>query len=213
MPSTAQTAQQSALRVQIAVDSSPETITGITAANPPEVTVTTAPATGTIVEISGVVGMTELNGRAFVVTNTGGTTFTLNGVDATVYTAYSSGGSSYEHTFSKVGNVKDFDIQQDPATEVDVTNLDSTRKEYQIGLAGSWTMSANYDIDTSDTGQSEFEAAQNDGADRVFTLTLASGAVFAGLGYVQSTSATGSPDSVVSGTVSIRGTNQPSWFA
>jgi len=212
MPSTAQTAQQSALRVQTAVDATPETITDISSLAPPVVTVTTAPATGTVVEISGVVGMTEVNGRAFVVTNVSGTTFSLNGVDATGYTTYVSGGTSSEHTFTKVGNVKDFDIQQDESTEIDVTNLDSTRKEFQIGLAGSWTASCNYDIDNTDTGQSEFEVAQGDGQDRVFSLTLLSGAIFTGIGYVKSTSATGSPDAVVSGTVSIRGTGQPSWF-
>jgi len=213
MPSTAQSAQQSALRIQTAADASPETITAITKADPPEVTVSAAPATGTVVEISGVVGMTELNGRAFVVTNTAGTTFTLNGVDSTNYTTYASGGSSYAHTLTKVGNVKDFDIQQDEAAEYSRTNLDSVRQEFAVGLAGSWTATCNYDVDTSDTGQAEFEVAQDDGDDRVFTLTLASGSVFAGIGYVKSTSAAGSADSDVSGVVNIRGTGQPTWFA
>ena len=211
MPSTAQTAQQSALRVQTALGT-PLVISDITATDPPVVTTTAAPADGVIVEIAAVVGMTELNGRAFVCTNIDATTFSLDGVIASGYTAYGSAGTATPITMSKVGNVKDFDIQQDEATEIDVTNLDSSRKEFQIGLAGSWTASCNYDIDTSDTGQAEFESAQNDGLDRVFTLTLLSGAVFAGVGYVKSTSATGSPDAVVSGSVNIRGTGQPSWF-
>ncbi len=215
MPSSAQTAQQSALAIQTAAGTA-LVITGITAANPPVVSFTPGsdPANGTIIEIDGVVGMTELNGRTFVTDNlSAGVSFELKGVDATSYTAYGSAGTATPLTMSNVGNVKDFDIQQDPAGEIDVTNLASTRKEFQIGLAGSWTMSANYDVDTADTGQAEFEAAQNDGLNRGFSLTLASGSVFTGLGFVQSTSATGSPDSVVSGTVTIRGTNQPTWFA
>ena len=215
MPSTAQTAQQSALRIQTATGT-PLVITGITNASPAVVAFTagTDPVAGDIVEINGVVGMTEVNGRAFVVgTVVASTSFQLRGVDSTAYTTYVSDGTSTPITLSKVGNIKDFDIQQDEATEIDVTNLDSLRKEYLIGLAGSWTATSNYDIDTSDTGQAEFEAAQNDGENRVFTVTLLSGSVFAGLGYVKSTSASGSPDGVVSGTVNIRGTGQPTWFA
>jgi hypothetical protein len=112
-----------------------------------------------------------------------------------------------------LGNVKDFDIQQDPATDIDVTNLASTRKEWRTGLSGSWIMTASMDIDTTDVGQAELTDAQNDGLDRAFTLTLSDGKVFAGLGFVKNFSAAGSPDAVVGGQLSIRGTNQPSWFA
>jgi hypothetical protein len=69
------------------------------------------------------------------------------------------------------------------------------------------------DIDTTDVGQAELTDAQNDGLDRAFTLTLSDGKVFAGLGFVKNFSAAGSPDAVVGGQLSIRGTNQPSWFA
>jgi predicted extracellular nuclease len=59
---------------------------------------------GTIIMISGVVGMTELNGRAFVVANPGTNTFELKGVDATTYTAYASGGIATPQTMSAVGS-------------------------------------------------------------------------------------------------------------
>lgn len=213
MPSTAQSAQQSALRVETA-ELSAITITGITQADPPVVSFTgTDPANGDIIEISGVVGMTEVNGRAYVVANlSASTSFELKGVKASGYTAYASAGTGNVKTMTKVGNVKDFDIQQDEAAERSRTNLDSVRQEFALGLPGSWTMSCNYDIDTTDTGQDEFEDAQDDGLTRAFSLTLASGYVFCGLGYVKSTSASGSPDTDVSGVVNIRGTNQPSWF-
>ena len=214
MPSTAQSAQQSALRVQTA-EGTPLVITDITNTEPPVVSFSagTDPVAGDIVRIAGVIGMTEINGRAFVVENvSAGVSFDLKGANSTNYAPYISDGTSTPITLSKVGNVKDFDIQQDEASEIDVTNLDSTRKEFQIGLAGSWTASSNYDVDTADIGQSEFEVAQDDGLERVFTLTLLGGSVFAGVGYVKSTSASGSPDAVVSGTVNLRGTGQPSWF-
>lgn len=87
---------------QILDDSSGATITGATQADP--VVITTSGAhgysNGDEVYVSGIVGMTELNGRNFTVANVTGTTAELkdlNGtdVDATGYTAYSSAGTTY----------------------------------------------------------------------------------------------------------------------
>ena len=76
------------------------TITAVTAANPPVVTYTgTDPSNGDHLDIAGVVGMTELNGRRFRVANVNGgaNTLELQTVDAvnvngTAFTAYSSAG-------------------------------------------------------------------------------------------------------------------------
>lgn len=71
------------------------TITGITQADPAVVTATAHGFTnGEYVTITGVVGMTELNGRAFVVQNVTANTFELQDEDSTNYTAYSSGGNA-----------------------------------------------------------------------------------------------------------------------
>lgn len=212
MPSTAQTAQRSRLRIHTAVGLT-KTITAISQANPCVVTATHDFVVGDIVVLDGIVGMTELNGRAFRVSAISTTvSFTLGGVDSTGYTAYASGGTAIKQTMTAVGNIKDFNIDQDPPTEIDTTNLDSTRKEFMIGLAGSWTMNCAMDTDPTDTGQTELTKAQNDGLVRTFTLTLASGKVFAGRGFVMNFGAAGSPDAVVNGTLAVRGTGQPSWF-
>ena len=70
------------------------TITGITQANPGEVT-TTAPhllQSNQFVTLSGVAGMTEVNGKTYTITVTGASTFTI-GVDTTGYTAPGVGGT------------------------------------------------------------------------------------------------------------------------
>ena len=67
-------------------------ISGITQANPGEVT-TTAPhflQTGQFVTITNVAGMTEVNGKTYQVIVTGASTFTI--VDTSSFTAYTSGG-------------------------------------------------------------------------------------------------------------------------
>jgi hypothetical protein len=212
MASTAQTAQRSVIRITTATLAA-KTITAISKAAACVVTATHDYAVGDIIKLDSIVGMTELNGRAFVVSAISTTvSFTLGGVDSTNYTTYASGGTAVKQTMAVLGNIKDFNIDPDQANEIDVTNLASTRKEYLLGLAGSWAMTCAMDMDTTDTGQTELNKAQNDGLSRVFTVTLASAKVFAGVGFVKSFSAAGSADSVVGGSLHVRGTGQPSWF-
>lgn len=77
------------------LSSSTKTISGITQANPAVVTTSSAHGftTGQTVEITGVIGMTEVNNRLFTITVLTTNTFELDGEDSTGHTAYSSGGS------------------------------------------------------------------------------------------------------------------------
>jgi hypothetical protein len=69
-------------------------ISGITQANPAVVTSTShGLATGAEIEITGVVGMTEVNGNTYRITTIDGDAFRLESTDSTGFTAYSSGGT------------------------------------------------------------------------------------------------------------------------
>lgn len=81
------------------ISGAPIATTGVTAANPPVVTVgdSSTLTSGDVVRFHGIVGMTELNGNEYKITVINGTTFSLqdmqgNNVDGTGFTAYSSGG-------------------------------------------------------------------------------------------------------------------------
>ena len=75
-------------------------ITAATQANPVALTIAAHGfTTGQVKQITGVVGMTQLNDRFYTVTVTGANTFTLDGVDSTAYTAYTSGGNCLTGTF------------------------------------------------------------------------------------------------------------------
>jgi len=70
------------------------TITDITSAAPPVVTVTSHPyVTGNLIYIYDVSGMTEVNGKVFEITKADANSFQLTDVDGTKYTTYVSGGS------------------------------------------------------------------------------------------------------------------------
>lgn len=70
-------------------------ISNITQANPAQVTTTTnhGLATGAVVYLNGIDGMVNLNNQNFTITVTGLNTFTLDGIDSSLFPAYISGGT------------------------------------------------------------------------------------------------------------------------
>ena len=80
------------------VADSSKVITGITQANPGVITTSTAHgfSTGNLIYLSGIVGMTQLNGTVVTITSTGANTFSI-GVNTTSYTAYSSAGTAAKY--------------------------------------------------------------------------------------------------------------------
>lgn len=82
-------------RDQAPVREAAKTITAITQANPAVVTITShGYSNGDEVYLYDIDGMTELNGRNFIVAGATTHTFQLTGVDSTGYTAYSANGSA-----------------------------------------------------------------------------------------------------------------------
>lgn len=71
-------------------------IAGITRANPAVITTTAAHGftNGQTVWVSGVAGMTQINARAVTVAGVTSTTFQCAGLDASAFTAYTSGGTA-----------------------------------------------------------------------------------------------------------------------
>jgi hypothetical protein len=71
-------------------------ITGVTqaASNPVVTSVSHGRSTGDTIYFTGIVGMTELNFQFDIITVTGTDTFTLDNIDTSAYTAYTSGGTA-----------------------------------------------------------------------------------------------------------------------
>lgn len=81
--------------VTLTVGGDLQDISAVTQANPAEVTCAGHGfSTGDEIIISGVEGMSDLNGNRYTITVTGDDTFTLDGVDSTGFDAYVSGGSA-----------------------------------------------------------------------------------------------------------------------
>lgn len=141
------------------------TITGITQANPGVVTTSAAHnfTAGQTVYISGVVGMTQVNTKKYVVTSPTSTTFQLWDaagveVDTTGYTAYTSGGTADRSVtiFQTYSPGSDFTLTSDTA----VFEADHVGCKFRLWEPGKFT-----GVATNTAGVNIFDGGQvtNDG--------------------------------------------------
>lgn len=213
---SAQKTQGAILSVGTA-NGSTKTITGATAASPPVITSTShGLLAGTIGVISGVVGMTQLNNRAYVLATPLTNSFELKGVDGTSYSTYGSGGIWTPKTMTAIGDVRavgpGFDGE---SSEIDVTSLQSTAKEYLLGLQDFGNVRVGLFLPSgADAGQARLRSLKESASVEAFTLALPGGQIAAFMALVKSYSFDEfSPDGAAMGSVNLRVTNAPAWFA
>lgn len=194
-------------------DGTPKVITAITAAAPPVVTSTShGLANGTVVVLDGIVGMTELNGRAFVVASTATNTFELAGIDATTYAAYASAGTATAKTMTAIASVIDGDQFDGTAPDIDTTHLMSTAAEKLQGLPdfGGGTLSIFH---VTDTGQAKLRSLKAKQISGTFSIVRTDGAISAFVAYVKQYTAGIQGNNAHRGTVALSYAFEPSWFA
>lgn len=191
-----------------------KTISGITAANPGVVTATAhGYSNGDIVYISGVVGMTQVNDRAFVVANVATNTFELKGVDTSAYTAYASGGNAYKVTLAAVGEVTNTQLGGGGSQQIDVTNLQSDAIEQLPGLLNLGTYSFDVTLNHTDTGQAAARALADATTPKTLTLTTATGYVLCMTGYTSNYSASFALNDAQRGSFEFTIYRRATWFA
>lgn len=90
------------------------------------------------------------------------------------------------------------------AAEIDTTSLDSTAKEYLMGLQDFGTFQGEFNFLPSDEGQEELRAAKATRDKREFVLTLSDGSTFAFEAYVLAAPVSGGVDAKVDGSFNLR---------
>jgi Phage tail tube protein, TTP/Ubiquitin-activating enzyme E1 FCCH domain len=140
-----------------------QAITGATKANPCVLTCTAHTfIVGDVVRISGIVGMTQLNGNDYVVSTVATNSITLFGVDSTDYTTWASGGIAAKGTFSNFCELTGFDRSGGAAADIPVSTICSDAEESEVGLRSFGTLKLDYNY-ASTAVVSAFEAAQSAG--------------------------------------------------
>lgn len=203
MPSTAISAQGTTLKV--GVTAAAKTITAATKANPVKLTSSAHGLTdGTVVKITAVAGMTELNNKVGVVRVVDANSFELPGIDSTNYTTYTSGGSATP-TQVTVGNLRTYSVQGAPKSQIDTTNLTSTSKEFLGGLQDQGTLEVGFDPDDADEGQMALWSNRaGSGLRSTFEIGLRNGKKRTFSAEVFSMSESGAVDDAIRGSASLR---------
>lgn len=158
MSTAAQLAQGTKLYIAGA-GTAPVTITAISKALKAEITGTHAYEKGDVVTFASVTGMTEINGLTATVVDVTGTTKFCVDIDSRTFSTYTSGGTATGFAWTQIKEVKSIKPSGSSSTKIDVTDLDSTAKEYRSGLMDNGTLSADIHILESDAGQTAALAA------------------------------------------------------
>lgn len=110
-----------------------------------------------------------------------------------------------------VGGIVSFDGFDGEASDIDITTLASTAKEFRQGLQDFGNFSMDLMRDPQDPGQIELDLAKAAQATREVVLTLPSGDIATFNAYVKSLTASGGVDGVVTGKCAMKITGSVVW--
>lgn len=173
MPSTAISAQGSKLEVS-GTTGSAKTISAVAVGFPTILTATAHGFTnGDVVTLAALTGADAalLNGQTVVVKNKTTNTFAVE-VDTTGKTITAGSGTATPVTWTKIENLVSFKGFDGQASELDITDMDSTAKEFMLGLQDWGTFSFDVNRDMNDAGQQAVDAAKRAGTKKSYKLTL-----------------------------------------
>lgn len=170
-------------------DSPSSPVVGISKANPAVVTETAhGRADGDIVQINGVVGMTDINGGTYVINVLTSNTYQLLGVDSTGYDTYTSGGLVDAAAFSNFCNLTSYQREGGISAEIDTTVLCSESKETIVGDPDFGITTIGYMFAPLTNVQAAIQASYIDGTPFAVRVTLpGSGGILVQQGSVQKT--------------------------
>jgi len=179
--------QGSMLSVETALAAT-KAITGASNANPCVLNIVgNGYSVGDIIKIVDIVGMEQLNERAFKLSAVTTDSVTLAGVDSTQYGAYVSGGTAAKATMAAVGKIDAMPtLFAGQANTINTTHLRSFRTENIQGLAQSGTCSLSGLVEDSDAGQLAMQQANELQAEKVYTVTRSDGKVAAFVAFCDS---------------------------
>ncbi len=214
MPSTAISAQGTTVSIGTTTGSAIN-LSAVALTNPCRVTLASVTGLnkGDVLTLAGIVGTTQLNGNSYVIQYIEPVTkiVTLAGVDATGFTAYTSGGTATPVQWTKVSNVRSYNGFDGAASEIERTNFDSTAKEFILGLFDPGQFTIEVDQDNSDAGQIALMTAQVTGLLKNFKLLLPNGNSATFTAYVKKFNSQGAVDQAVHRSADLRISGPITW--
>lgn len=159
-------------------------------------------ANGTVVALAGIGGTMAalLNGTSHVIANVTADTFALLDVN-TIALAYAAAGTAAPTAYTKINGLLSFDGFDGAASDIDVTDLDSTAMEYISGLKDEGKFGFEAKVLKADAGQIALRAARTSGAITGMKLTLPDASVATFNVLVKSMPTSGGVNAVMKGKI------------
>jgi hypothetical protein len=182
-----------------------KTISAIQLGNPTILTLTAhGLAAGNVVALAGLTGTDAglLNGKSLPINHITTNTVAVD-VDTTGKTI-TAAGTATPVTYTTIGNVKSYSGFDGEASEIDVTHLLSSAKEYRLGLIDPGNLSFECDQDDNDAGQVAVLAAQVAGTIQNMKLTFSNGKVASFTAFVKKFTRSGGVDQVLKSQCDLR---------
>jgi hypothetical protein len=205
--------QGSTIAVTVGFDavSPSKAITGITQAKPAVAHVVGHGfVDGDVVLVTGVVGMIEVNDQVYIIQRVDSDHFDLVDTDSTGYTAYTSGGHADEGQFSNWCELTGYNHQGGTKTEIDASNLCSTAKEFELGLADFGTTQFDFHFAPQTPIQLAMARYNLSGDAIAVKVTLPkSGGLRTQIGFITQMSETASVNGMWTASMTIRNTGAP----
>lgn len=204
MASTAISAQGSVVSIGTGTGSA-KTITGVAVGFPTIITSTAhGLSEGDVVTLVGLTGADAalLNGQSVVVRNITTNTFAVN--INTVGKTITASGTATPVTWTAVANLRSFTGFDGQPSEIEVTNLDSTAKEFRIGIQDPGKFGFEIDYDSSNAGHNSLRSKFQSGALSNVKLVLPNAAAISFSAYVKKFSLQGGVDAIARASVEMR---------
>lgn len=120
-------------------------------------------------------------------------------------------GDGPPETFTDVAEVLDFDGPGGESSEIEVTHLQSTAKEYKIGLKDPGDFTFNVNLIPDDASQLGLQSDHDTRVTRNFKLILSDGTVGTFAALVRRFRRSGAKDDVVKANITLRITGDIAW--
>lgn len=189
------------------------TITAMALGNPTILTATAhGLANGDVVTLSAFAGVdaATINAQICVVKNVTTNTFAVD-VDTTGKAITGDAATATPVEWTEIGEVTDFSGPDGTANEIDTTHLQSTAKEYLMGLPDEGTISLSINWAPADAGQLAVKAARKARTKKDFKITYSDKSTASFKGYVMGLSTDAAVDDKVNGSITLRVTGEVKW--
>lgn len=214
MTSAAISAQGTTLKIQTGTGSA-VTITAMTLSNP---TILTAAAhglsNGDVVALANFAGAdaATLNGQSAVVKSVTTNTFAID-IDTTGLTIddNTDAATATPSSYTQITDVKSYSGFDGQASEIDVTNLSSTAKEFRLGLVDEGGFSFEMYQVNADAGQAAMRTSRDAGTAKSYILTLPNSETATFTAYCKSIPSAGGVDGAVTSSVALRISGPVTW--